>query len=413
MSSIGGGKRIGILTSGGDCPGLNAVIRAVVKASKLKGWDVYGIPYATDGFIDIARGKYQPEDLKLTQHGYNLPGILKGLDVLQFLSGSVLGSLNKGHPEHLDVTPMILKGYEIMNLDVLIVIGGDGSLDIVYDLAEKGGWKLIAVPKTIDNDVPFTEWAVGFTTAVDIVTQALYDLTFTAASHERVMIVEVMGRDAGHLTLHAGIAGGADIILIPEITPTINSDVIDGCCRQLEQLRTEGRQFAMIVIAEGVKNEDNEKEKYIGDYFARRLDEYGQTLCKVDNGFCHLHQMDLRVTVLGHLQRSRPPLSLDRLLATVFGIKAVELIEEEQYDQVVVWHQGQVKSVSLKPIINRIKECHAKNICAYPVDPNGFMVKTARSLGIYLGQTENPLADIVDLEEIDSHPQAEPIPALV
>jgi 6-phosphofructokinase len=387
VSSNQSEKRIGILTSGGDCPGLNAVIRAVVKASKLKGWDVYGIPYGTDGFIDIARGKYQPEDLILTKHGYNLPGILKGLDVLQFLSGSILGSLSKGHTEHPEITTAILKGYEILKLDVLIVIGGDGSLDIVYDLAEKGGWKLIAVPKTIDNDVPFTEWAVGFTTAVDIVTQALYDLTFTAASHERVMIVEVMGRDAGHLALHSGIAGGADIILIPELTPMINLDVLDGCCHQLEKLRAEGRQFALIVISEGVKNEHNEKEKYIGDYFARRLDEYSRVLCKVDTGFCHLNQMDLRVTVLGHLQRSRPPLSLDRLLATVFGIKAVELIEQELYDQVVVWREGQVQSVALKPIINIIRKCHAENRCAYAVDPDGFMVKTARSLGIYLGET--------------------------
>lgn len=382
-------KKIGILTSGGDCPGLNAVIRAVVKASKLKGWDVYGIPYGTDGFIDIARGKYKPEDLILTKHGYNLPGILKGLDVLQFLSGSVLGSLSRGYTEHPEMTEAILKGYEILGLDVLIVIGGDGSLDIVYDLAQQGNWKLIAVPKTIDNDVPFTEWAVGFNTAVDIVTQALYDLTFTAASHERVMIVEVMGRDAGHLALHAGIAGGADIILIPELTPTLNLDVIDGCCHQLENLRADGRQFALIVISEGVRNQQNEREKYIGDYFARRLGEYSQVLCKVDHGFCHLNQMDIRVSVLGHLQRSRPPLSLDRLLATVFGIKAVELIEQEQYDQVVVWREGQVQSVSLKPIINIIKKCHAENRCAYPVDADGFMVKTARSLGIYLGETNS------------------------
>ena len=145
-------KRIGILTSGGDCPGLNAVVRAVVKASRLKGWDVYGIPYGTDGFVDIARGKYQPEELILTRHGYNLPGLLKGLDVLQFLSGSVLGSLSRGHLDQPNLTEDILQGYEILRLDALIAVGGDGSLDIIYGLAERGNWNIIAVPKTIDNE---------------------------------------------------------------------------------------------------------------------------------------------------------------------------------------------------------------------------------------------------------------------
>jgi 6-phosphofructokinase 1 len=378
-------KRIGILTSGGDCPGLNAVVRAVVKASRLKGWDVYGIPYGTDGFVDIARGKYQPEELILTRHGYNLPGLLKGLDVLQFLSGSVLGSLSRGHPDQPNLTEDILQGYEILRLDALIVVGGDGSLDIIYDLVERGNWNIIAVPKTIDNDVPFTELAVGFTTAVDIVTQALYDLTFTAASHERVMIVQVMGRDAGHLALHAGIAGGADVILIPELTPLINASVVADCCQQLSYLRSQGRQFALIVICEGVRNEQGAKEKYIGDYLAEKIEEFCENLCITNPEYCYLNAMDVRSTTLGHLQRSRPPLALDRLLATLYGIKAVELIAKEEYDQVVVWQEGQVHSLELKPIIDIIRQCHQDNICPNPVDTQGFMVKTARSLGIYLG----------------------------
>jgi 6-phosphofructokinase 1 len=271
-------KRVGILTSGGDCPGLNAVIRAVVKASTLKGWEVYGIPYGTDGFMEIAHGHCQAGDLLLTKHGYTLPGMLKGLDVLQFLSGSILGSLSKGHPEQPDIAAAILKGYEMLQLDALIVIGGDGSLDIIYDLAQKGNWQMIAIPKTIDNDVPFTDVAVGFSTAVDIVTQALYDLTFTAASHERIIIVQVMGRDAGHLTLHAGIAGGADIILIPEITPALTPTVIEGCCHQLVNLRQSGRHFALIVISEGVKDQQQQREKYIADYLAVTLSQKNQEL---------------------------------------------------------------------------------------------------------------------------------------
>jgi 6-phosphofructokinase 1 len=383
-------KRIGILTSGGDCPGLNAIIRAVVKASSLKGWEVYGIPYGTDGFIEVVHGKYQAEDLLLTKHGYTLPGMLKGLDVLQFLSGSVLGSLSKGHPEDPDNAAAILKGYEMLQLEALIVIGGDGSLDLIYDLAQKGNWRIIAIPKTIDNDVPFTDLAVGFSTAVDVVTQALYDLTFTAASHERIIIVQVMGRDAGHLTLHAGIAGGADIILIPEITPYLTPDIIQNCCEQLIDLRRSGRHFALIVISEGVKDQQQQKEKYIADYLADCLSQKNHELCQSqDQEFCNLVHLDIRATTLGHLQRSHTPLSFDRLLATVFGIKAVELIEAEIYDQFVIWREGQVQHVDLEPIIKTIKQCHRDKVCAFAVDPQGFMVKTARSLGIYLGEKQS------------------------
>ncbi|MEB3174516.1 MAG: ATP-dependent 6-phosphofructokinase [Cyanobacteriota bacterium] len=381
-----GAKRVGILTSGGDCPGLNAVIRAVVKSSSLKGWDVFGIPYGTDGFMEIARGRYQPDELLLTKHGYALPGMLKGLDVLQFLSGSVLGSLSKGHPEQPAIAETILKGYEVMNLDALIVVGGDGSLDIIYGLAEKGGWNIVAVPKTIDNDVPFTEWAVGFTTAVEIVTQALYDLTFTAASHERIIVVQVMGRDAGHLALHAGIAGGADIILIPEITPALTPELINGCCHQLMKLRSSGRHFALIVISEGVKDSHRQSQKYIGDCLAEAILQQTEHLCQNhDPDFCDITALDIRATTLGHLQRSGTPLSLDRLLATAYGVKAVELVEKGEFDHVVVWRDGQVQSAPLKPIIQIIKKCHADGVCAFPVDPQGFMVQTARSLGIYLG----------------------------
>ncbi len=381
-----GAKRIGILTSGGDCPGLNAVIRAVVKASSLKGWEVFGIPYGTDGFMEVAKGHYRPEELLLSKHGYALPGMLKGLDVLQFLSGSILGSLSKGHPEEPEIAGAILQGYDLLKLDALVVIGGDGSLDIIYDLAQKGHWNIVAIPKTIDNDVPFTEWAVGFSTAVEIVTQALYDLTFTAASHERIMIVQVMGRDAGHLALHAGIAGGADMILIPEITPALSTDIIQGCCDHIVHLRESGRHFALIVISEGVRDLVQAKEKYIGDYLASQISQKSEQLCTNDAPhYCHLKSLDIRSTTLGHLQRSGTPLSIDRLLATVYGIKAVELIEMNQYNEVVVWREGEVQSLPLQPVIKIIKQCHQAQQCTFPVDPEGFMVKTARSLGVYLG----------------------------
>ncbi len=379
-------KRIGILTSGGDCPGLNAVIRAVVKAATLKGWEIYGIPYGTDGFIRLVQGYSQPEDFKLKDHGYDIPGLLQGLDVLQFLSGSVLGSLSKGNPHDPEIANKIIEGYQLLNLDALIAIGGDGSLEIIYDLAKQAGWNLIAIPKTIDNDVPFTERSVGFDTAINIVTNALYDLTFTAASHERVMVVQVMGRDAGHLALNAGIAGGADIILIPEIVPNLTENLIENICKLLAKLRNEGRKFALIVISEGIKNSQGNKEKYIGDTLANVIQEYSDKLCQNgDQELCNLEGVDCRSTNLGHLQRSGIPSSNDRLLATLFGIKAVTLIEQEQFNHLVILENGKVESKSLDKVMPMIKWCHQEDRCADAVDPNGFMIQTARALGIYMG----------------------------
>jgi 6-phosphofructokinase 1 len=379
-------KKIGILTSGGDCPGLNAVIRAVVKCATRKGWEVYGIPFGTDGFIDLAFGRAKPDDFRLNEHGYDIPGLLQGIDVLQFLSGSVLGSLSTGNPEKPEVAEAIIKGYQILQLDALISVGGDGSLDIIYNLAQKGNWNLIVIPKTIDNDVPITERSVGFDSAVDTVTRALYDLTFTAASHERVMIVQAMGRDAGHLALHSGIAGGADVILIPELVPHLNEPITHECCLKISKLRQEGRKFALVMIAEGVKNHAEQKEKYIGDYLANWIKVHSEKLCKSgEENFCELHTVDTRVTVLGHLQRSGIPSSYDRLLATAFGIKAVQLIEQECYSQLVTWKSGEVSHTPLEEIIEQVRQCHREKRCPAPVDPNGFMVQTARALGIYMG----------------------------
>ena len=376
-------KRIGILTSGGDCPGLNAIIRSVVKCATRKGWEVLGIPYGTSGFINLEKGNCDPNDLKLKDHGYDIPGLLQGLDILQFLSGSILGGLNKGDPSNLEVAQEIIQGYQRLALDALVVAGGDGSLDITYDLAQQGHWNWIAIPKTIDNDVPFTERAIGFDTAVNTVTEALYGLTFTAASHDRIIVVQVMGRDAGHLALHAGIAGGADVILIPELTPTLSTAVMEKICRQIADLRQVGRRFALIVIAEGVKTSDGHKDKYIGDYLAAHIQKHSQTLCQTgQTEFC---TVETRATTLGHIQRSGTPSSFDRLLATAFGKKAVDLIAAGQYNQLVVWENGEVGSKPLEQVVPLIKQHHQHHQCPNPVNPEGFMVNTARSLGIYVG----------------------------
>jgi 6-phosphofructokinase len=379
-------KRIGILTSGGDCPGLNAVIRAVVKCANRRGWDVIGIPYGTDGLMQIAEGKYDINSLILKDHGYDIPGILQGIDVLQFLSGSILGSLSKGHPEDPVVATKILEGYRLLNLDALVAIGGDGSLDIIYSLAEKGGWKFIGIPKTIDNDVPFTEKSVGFDTAVQTVTTALYDLTFTAASHDRVMVVEVMGRDAGHLALHAGIAGGADVILIPELVPALDPPIVDQICHKIAEMRHRGRKFALLVVSEGVKGEGGAKVKLIGDYLAKLVANRSCALCQTGEvDYCEMDQVETRATVLGHIQRSGTPTATDRLLASAFGRKAVDLIAEERYNRLVVWESGRVRSKDLDEVIRILRYCHDNDICPGPVEPDSTMVKVARSLGIYVG----------------------------
>ncbi len=380
-------KKIGILTSGGDCPGLNAIIRAVVKCASQKGWEVYGIPYGTEGFLRLEQKKCRSDDLKLKEHGYDLPGILQGIDILQFLSGSILGSLSKGHPGDKAIAQTIIKGYQDLELDALIVVGGDGSLDIIYDLAQEGKWNVVGIPKTIDNDVPFTERSIGFDTAVDKVTSVLYDLTFTAASHDRTMVVQVMGRNAGHLALRSGIAGGADVILIPELTPQINADLINDICIRIAELCWSGRKFALVVIAEGVKNQVGEKEKYIGDYLAQQIDEISHKLCLTDKPeFCDLDKIETRSTVLGHIQRSGTPSSYDRLLAATFAKKAVDLIEQEDYNRLVVWQNGEVQSQPLDKVVAYIKKRHQQKVCPSPVDPNGFLVETARSLGIYVGR---------------------------
>ncbi|EDX83605.1 Phosphofructokinase subfamily [Synechococcus sp. PCC 7335] len=379
-------KKIGILTSGGDCPGLNAAIRAVVRCATRRGWEVYGIPYGTQGLINLEKGVCSIRDLQLYDHGFDLPGLLHGVDILQFLSGSVLGALNKGNPSDPSVAKEILDGYQLLGLDALVALGGDGSLDIINDLAQRGHWNWIAIPKTIDNDVPLTERSLGFDTAVDTVTRALYDLTFTAASHSRIIVVQVMGRDAGHLALQSGIAGGADVILIPEITPQLSDAVVGDICQKIVSLRQKERQFALIVVAEGVRNQNGGKEKYISDVLAQQIQLYSQRLCNTNQPeYCYLKALETRATSLGHIQRSSMPSSFDRLLAAAFGREAVELIAAKKYQRLVVWSGGKVDSQPLSHIIPAIKARHLAHQCTRPVAVDSHWVRTAGDLGIYIG----------------------------
>ena len=355
-------KRIGILTSGGDCAGLNAVIRAVVhRAIGTYDWEVLGISRATQGLMASP-----PQAISLT---------VDKVSHLLTAGGTMLGTTNQGDPFAFpmsdgslrDRSEEIIAGYHELGLEAVIGIGGDGSLAILRKLAQQGGLNLVAIPKTIDNDVGITEHSVGFDTAVNIATEALDRLHFTAASHSRVMILEVMGRDAGHIAICAGIAGGADVILIPEIPYTIAN-----ICAKIEERQKRDKNFSLVIVSEAVRTEEGlsvtlahtpGQTRYggIGQYLADRI-----SACS---------GAETRVTVLGHIQRGGTPSPLERLVASAFGVAAVDLIAEAKYDQMVTWQKRQVVHV---PIAEAIAQYSA-------VAPEGTLVRTARGLGICLG----------------------------
>ena len=253
-------------------------------------------------------------------------------------------------------------------MDALIGVGGDGSLKILQSLTAKGNINFIGIPKTIDNDVKHNELSIGYDTAVDVATNALDMLQPTAASHRRAMILEVMGRDAGHIALNSGIAGGADVILIPELPYSIK-----GIANHIDNIRRKGRNHALIVVAEAVKKEDGKKAtvKFVDGQV--RLGGIGAYL---GDEIYKLTDAETRVTVLGHVQRGAQPTHRDRLIASAFGVKAVDLIANEKYNRVVVWQDRSVKDVSLDDIAGKSQTLSKK-------DP---LIEVARGLGIYIGE---------------------------
>ena len=255
-----------------------------------------------------------------------------------------------------------------MKLDALIGIGGDGSMKILKTLTKKGKINFVGIPKTIDNDVMDNELSIGYDTAVDVATNALDMLQPTAASHRRAMILEVMGRDAGHIALNSGIAGGADVILIPERPYTIKA-----VAKHIEKIRSNGRNHALIVVAEAVKKEDGSKAtvKYIdGQIRLGGIGSYiGDKIYKMTNA-------ETRVTVLGHVQRGAQPTHRDRLIASAFGVHAVDLIAQKKFNRVVVWQNRGVTDVDLESIAGKSKT----------VRDNDPLIKVAKGLGIYVGE---------------------------
>ncbi|TVQ82150.1 MAG: ATP-dependent 6-phosphofructokinase [Micavibrio sp.] len=356
-------KRIGILTSGGDCAGLNAVLRAAVHAGTLAGYEIVGIEDGTAGLLDDP-ARYQVLTPKMMD------------TTIMRLGGTILGTTNKGNPFNFpmpdgsfkDRSQEIIDGIKALELEAVIGIGGDGSLAILRQLAQQGGINLIGIPKTIDNDLGMTEISVGFETAVWTATEALDRLQPTAASHDRVMILEVMGRDAGHIALHSGIAGGADIILIPEVP--YDMDII---AKKIISIREEqGRNFALVCVSEAVKTQSGElievehaggEKRYggIGHYFAERIAKM--------TGF------ETRVTVLGHVQRGCSPIPADRLIASAFGVRAIDLVKAGKYDRMLAWSDREVIDVPIEKAIESYQQ----------VATDGMLMKTARALGICFG----------------------------
>ena len=356
-------KRIGILTSGGDCGGLNAAVRSIFYRAKEKyNLDVYGILEGTVGLMERP-----PRYIKLDYGTFSGNLIRQG--------GTFLGTTNKGNPfkypmpdgTFKDRTTEIVGGYHELGLDGLIVIGGDGSMKIIKEIADKGNLNIVAIPKTIDNDVGATESSIGFHTAVDVATNALDNLHFTAASHSRTMILEVMGRDAGHIALNAGIAGGADVILIPEINYTI-----DGIIKKLKQLNSYGIKHSLIVVAEAVKQENGKNSTV---KFADGETRLGGIGSYIASKIMNKTNIECRVTTLGHVQRGAPPSTQDRILASAFGVYAVDLLAQKKFDRMVAWNDRKVVDFPIQMGIETYKE----------VELDDSLVKTALALGIYIG----------------------------
>lgn len=356
-------KKIGILTGGGDCPGLNAVIRAVTKSAlKNFGAEVVGI---IDGFEGLVFNRTVPLGYEAVR------GILtKG--------GTILGSSNRANPFKMtyekngktvteDLSDQACANYEKHGLDALIVVGGDGTLAIGKELKEKCGLKVVGVPKTIDNDLSATDVTFGFETAVITATEAIDKLHSTAESHHRVMFVEVMGREAGWIALYSGMAGGADAILIPEI-PYYTPKLVD----KIERREKYGSEFSIVVVAEGAAPVGGKMSIIEKPGQPWALPRLGGAAQRVADEIEKLTKKETRVTVLGHIQRGGTPTPFDRNLASRFGVEAVNLAGRGEFGKMVCLRGREIKSVALEDAVGKKKL----------VEPHGEMVMAARSLGI-------------------------------
>lgn len=359
-------KKIALLTGGGDCPGLNAVIRAVTRTAILDfGYEVVGYKY---GYRGLYNNDYIPLTVDTTS------GILHR-------GGTILYSSNKdnlfdyqieedGVTVKKDVSDVAIENMRREGIDALVVIGGDGTLTSARDFARKGV-KVIGVPKTIDNDLAATDVTFGFNSAIDVATEALDRLHTTAESHHRIMICEVMGRNAGWIALHSGIAGSADVILIPEIPYDINKIV-----EKIKQRQSVGKPFSIIAVAEGARPKDGEVvvSKIVEDSpDPIRLGGIGN---KLANDLERLVKgNEIRATILGHVQRGGNTSTYDRILSTRYGVAAAELINEGKFGNMVCLRGNDISYVSLEDVIGKEKK----------VNPDGELVSIAKKIGISFG----------------------------
>lgn len=362
-------KKLLVLTGGGDCPGLNAVLRAIVKRSQQeKDWEIYGSMEAYNGVL-----RDPQEIIKLDN------AAIAGIHVK---GGTIIKTTNKGGPFSWPVklddgswttedrSEELLNRLDKLGINAVISIGGDGSQRISQSLYERG-LDIVGVPKTIDNDLSSTDFTFGFQTAVQIASDSLDKLVTTAESHHRVMIMEVMGRSAGWIALHTAISGGAEVCLIPEIPYDINK-IKD----RIDRRYHNGKGFAHIVMAEGAK-------PIGGEVVGQKSDEVGYKNIRLGGCAYRLTQelkevgceADVRETVLGHLQRGGSPIAFDRILALQFGVKAFEMVLESKFGRMVSYKNNEITDV---PIIDAISQYNY-------VDVNSFMVKAARGLGISFG----------------------------
>ena len=357
-------KRIGMLTGGGDCPGLNAVIRAVTKSAISGGLEVVGIE---DGYLGLIQNRMRVLTYK------DVSGILT-------IGGTILGSSNKANPAQYavpddggwvikDVRDQVVRHYEEAGLDAMVVIGGDGTMSGAAKLIPRG-LKIVGVPKTIDNDLWATDMTFGHYTAVATATDALDKVHTTASSHHRVMVVELMGRYAGWLTMHAGVASGADVILIPEIPFKIES-VVDKCLQRSKI----GKGFTIIAVGEGATPEGGE---IFVDHIVEdspdpiRLGGVGKFVAdQVEK----LTGLDSRAIVLGHVQRGGTPTPFDRILATKFGHHAFELLTAGRFNRLVVMQKGEITSVPIEEVADKVRTIPTD----YP------LIRGARAIGTSFG----------------------------
>ena len=333
-------KRIGILTGGGDAPGLNAVIRAVVILAAKNNIKVIGIKNGWKGIRDNDTMDLDKESV------YDI--VSKG--------GTILGTSRTNPYKNKEDVAKIVDTYKKLGFDALVAIGGEDTLGVANKLMKEGkGLNIVGVPKTIDNDLSATDFTFGFDTAVNIATEAIDRLRTTAESHHRVMIVEVMGRHAGWIGLYSGIAGGADMILLPEEPVDI-----DDVCNVLKDVKARGRQYAMIVVSEGATFKEGQfaKQKEQLDSFGHvRLGGIGEMLAgEIEKRI----KFETRVTVLGHLQRGGRPSTFDRVLGTRFGVKAMELVLEGKFGQMVSLSGNEIKSVALDAGVGVLKTVDKK-----------------------------------------------------